>query len=119
MRQNEIEVFEYLNEKAKIEGININDLQQLLLSPGSPSNKKYKNYNVKLSDINLLLLYDNNKNNNILIKCVNNYYKLKENDCYRIRTELGTYNDSQNKDACIKCHLKCINKNKNKELEKL
>lgn len=119
MNKNEIEVFAYLDNRARIEGINIKDLQQLLLAPGSSCNKKYKNYSVKLSDVNLLLLYDNNKNANLLIKCVNNYYKMKETDCYRIRTELGTYNDSHNKDACIKCHLKCINKSKNKEIERL
>lgn len=119
MSQNEIEVFEYLNNRARIEGINIKDLQQLLLAPGAPNTKRYKHYNVKLSDTNLLLLYDNDKNTNVLIKCVKNYYKLEENDCYRIRTNLGTYNDSQEKDACIQCHLKCINKSKNKEIEKL
>lgn len=119
MRQNEVEVFEYLNERAKIEGININDLQQLLRAPGQSSNKQYKNYSIKLSDINLLLLYDNQNNSNILIKCVNTYYKMQEKDCFRIRTNLQSYNESYNKDACIQCHLKCINKLKNKEIERL
>lgn len=119
MKDNEIEVFEYLRNRARIEGININDLKQLLLAPGSPSNKVYKNYNIKLVDTNLLLLYDSLHDNNILVKCVKSYYDIKENDCHRIRTKLGTYNDSQSKDACIKCHLECMNKNKNKELTKL
>ena len=112
---NKIEVFEYLNNRAKIEGIYINDLKNLLLDP----NRNYKNYNVKMADLNLLLLYDKNKNTNILLKCVNKYYNIEEKECFRIRRELGTYNDSQEKDACIKCHLECMKKVKNKELFKL
>lgn len=119
MSKNEIEVFEYLNNRARIEGINIKDLQHLLLAPGAPNTRRYKHYNIKLSDVNLLLLYDNNKNTNVLVKCVKNYYNLKENDCYRIRQDLETYNDSHSNDACIRCHLKCINKAKNKEIVKL
>ena len=117
--RNEIEVFESLNDRARIEGIDINDLRQLLLAPGPTCSKSYKNYNVKMADLNLLLLYDKNKNTNILLKCVNKYYNVEEKECYRIRRELGTYNDSQEQDACIKCHLECMNKVKNKQLLKL
>lgn len=111
----EIEVFEYLDNRARIEGININDLQNLLLAPSS-SGRTYKQYTIKMSDLNLLLLYDNSRNTNILVKCVKEYHDIKETDCYRIRTKLGTYNDSQSRDACIKCHLKCIEKVKSGEL---
>lgn len=110
----EIEVFEYLDRRARIEGININDLQKLLLAP-SPS-RSYGQYSIKMRDLNLLLLYDNQKNTNILIKCVKEYHDLKETDCYRIRTILGTYNDKQDKDACVNCHLKCIEKVKQGKL---
>lgn len=118
-KENEIEVFEYLRNRAKIEGININDFKQLLLATGSPNNKTYKNYAIKMAELNLLLLYDKDKNTNILIKCVKNYYNIKENDCYRIRTKLGTYNENQSKDACMKCHLNCMALVKNKTLSKL
>ena len=110
----EIEVFEYLDNRARIEGININDLQKLLLAPGH--SRAYKQYSIKMSDLNLLLLYDNLRNTNILIKCVKEYHDLKETDCYRIRTKLETYNDSQDRNACINCHLKCIEKLKKGEL---
>lgn len=117
--KNEIEVFEYLKNRARIEGININDLKQLLLAPGTPCNRTFKNYNIKMADLNLLLLYDKSRHTNILLKCVKNYYDVEENDCFRIRRKLGTYNDSQSKDACIKCHLECMNKVKSKQLKKL
>ena len=62
----EIEVFEYLDNRARIEGININDLQNLLLAPSS-SGRTYKQYTIKMSDLNLLLLYDNTNHASVAV----------------------------------------------------
>ena len=106
-KSNEIEVFEYLQAKASINGININDLQSLLLMPGPE--RKYKHLKLRIANVGYLLLFDQSTGKNIYLSCVSEYHKLGEEDCYRIRRKLGTYTDNQeDSDACIKCHLKCI-----------
>lgn len=112
MAKNEIEVFEYLEARASIQGLNINDLQNLLLMPGS--NKEYKHLKTRIINNDFILLHDKNKGKNVYLGCVGEYYnKLQEKDCYRIRRKLETYTDNQDNEQCVKCHLKCISMLKN------
>lgn len=106
MAKNEIEVCEYLEARASIQGLNINDLQHLLLMPGP--HKEYKHLKTRIINNDFILLHDKNKGKNIYLGCVNDYYKLDEKDCYRIRRKLGTYTDNQDNEQCVKCHLKCL-----------
>ena len=111
MAKNEIEVFEYLEARASIAGLNINDLQNLLLMPGPA--KEYKHLKVKIINDDFILLHDKSKGKNIYLDCVSEFYKIGESDCYRIRQRLGTYTERHDTEQCVKCHLKCIEKVKN------
>ena len=111
MAKNEIEVFEYLEAKANIAGLNINDLQNLLLMPGSQ--KKYKDLTVRIINDEFILIHNKAKGKNVYLDCVSSYYNLPESNCYRIRQHLGTYTENKDDEQCVKCHLKCIEKNKN------
>lgn len=111
MAKNEIEVFEYLEAKASVAGLNMNDLQSLLLMPGP--HKEFKNLKVRIINNEFILLHDKSKGKNVYLDCVSEYYKLNESNCYRIRQQLGTYTDNQDNEQCVKCHLKCIEKVKN------
>lgn len=114
MAKNEIEVFEYLEARASVNGLNVNDLQHLLLMPGP--HREYKNLKVRIVNPSFILLFDKNKGKNVYLGCVNDFYNVGETDCYRIRRKLGTYTDNQDEEACVKCHLKCIEKTKTGEL---
>lgn len=111
MAKNEIEVFEYLEAKASVAGLNVNDLQTLLLMPGS--NKTYKNLSVRIISNDFILIFNKQTNKNVYLGCVSGYHNVGETDCYRIRQRLGTYTDRQDNEQCVKCHLKCIEKVKN------
>lgn len=111
MAKNEIEVFEYLEARASINGLNVNDLQNLLLMPGPY--KEYKHLKVRIINNDFILLHDKSKGKNVYLGCVGDYHNLGEKDCYRIRRKIGTYNDNQDDEQCVKCHLKCIEMLKN------
>lgn len=116
MARNEIEVFEYLEARASVNGINIDDLQNLLSMPGAP--KQYKHLETRIINAEqFILLFDKNLRKNVYLGCVNENYSIEEKDCYRIRRDLGTYTDRQDNESCVKCQLKCIQKVKNGELE--
>lgn len=110
-----IEIFEYLKERNTIQGIDIEDLKELLMAPYDGSNNKsYKNLKTRMINDDFILLFDKDKNTSILLECVKKYYNLENSVCSRIKKELDTYNDNQSN--CINCHLKCINKRQNGEL---
>ena len=111
MAKNEIEVFEYLEAKANIAGLKINDLQNLLLMPGS--HKEFGDLRVRIINDEFILIHDKSKSKNVYLDCVSAYDNLPENNCYRIRQDLGTYTENKDDEQCVKCHLKCIEKNKN------
>jgi len=94
-----------------IEGIPLNQFKNILEDKSGIS--------VKTIGKGMLILSDNK-----LIKCVNNYYATREmkptskikasNQCYYTQKDLdikGIANYS-----CKDCHLRCINKQENKEL---
>lgn len=111
MANNEIEVFEYLEARASVAGLNVNDLQNLLLMPGPE--KEYKNLKVRIISDDFILIHNKSKSKNVYLDCVSEYHKIGETDCYRIRQSLGTYTDRHDNEQCVKCHLKCIEKVKN------
>ena len=113
----EIEVFEFLKAKSSIKGIDIRDLQMLLTD--AYKGKTYKNYTIKMISCGSILIYDRRSNNNILLKCVSQYYKTTNNTCERIRKELNSYNVNRDSNAmpmCSECYLKYIEKIKNGEI---
>lgn len=117
----EIEVFEYLKNKSNIEGINKDDLYNLLKSPGVK--KQYKNLAIRVHKDNFIIILDRTQRAPKLLNCVKEYYnKIENTDCYRIKREIGVYNDIQSVNQnngispCVDCHLKCIEKRRNNEI---
>lgn len=117
----EIEVFEYLKKKSNIEGMDRNDLYNLLKQPGVK--KQYKNLVIRSHKDNFIIISDKTQQGNKLLNCVKEYYnKIENTDCYRIRRELDVYNDIQSTNQnngispCVDCHIKCIEKRKNNEI---
>lgn len=107
----EIEVFEFLRAKSSIKGINIHDLQTLLID--AKKGKQFKNYSIKMSNQGHLLIYNTANNTNILLKCVRDHYKTETASCPKIRKELGL--DTTEID-CAQCYVNYIEKLKNNEL---
>lgn len=112
----EIEVFEYLQQKTSIKGINIDDLKSLLTD--CTRGKTYKQYTIKMINNGSILIHDSNTNNNILLKCIKHYYDTKQISCERIRKELISYNanyDNQETStpSCSNCFLNYIDMLKN------
>lgn len=106
----EIEVFEFLKAKSSIKGIHIDDLQSLLTD--AQKNKTFKNYNIKMLNQGSILIYDSNHNNNVLFKCVSEYY-CKGKACNVIRKEFDLNPEQIN---CAECYVQYINKMKNNDL---
>ena len=99
-----MEILYAILQKNMIEGIDKNDLKELLLS----EDKNYKNFTIKVVANDSILVYNKNINKNIRIKCVKNYYDLKETECVKIKDELDLFYA----DNCKVCHLNCLSKQK-------
>lgn len=106
----EIEVFEFLRAKSSIKGIHIDDLQSLLTN--AQKNKTFKHYSIKMLNQGSTLIYDSSNNNNILLKCVSEYY-CKGKACNVIRKELNLNSENIN---CSECYVQYIDKLKNNDL---
>lgn len=104
---NTIEVFSYMDKISKIEGIDIDDLKDVLKN----NSKRYK---LKNESSGVILVYDSESNKTKLIKCCSNYFKTNSKTCENIISEIQHEFPS----LCSQCMLTCIRRYESSSLEK-